>query len=161
MPLALELAAARVKVLTPAQILERLGRSLELLTAGRTTCRRGSARCERRSSGAISCFGSDERALFAALGVFAGSFDVTAAEAVCGADLAALASVLEQGLVRRTEDGRFLLATLREFAPERLSAAGDPGTARRDAHLTHYLGLARDAWAHLGDAGPEGLARPL
>src|SRR5262249_34814226 len=87
LPLALELAAARIKVLTPAQILERLGRSLDLLTSGahdvpeRQRTLRGAVEWSYR------LLTPDEQNLFAQLAVFAGSFELEAAEAVGSADI--------------------------------------------------------------------------
>jgi predicted ATPase/class 3 adenylate cyclase len=144
LPLALELAAARVKVLTPAQILDRLGRSLDLLTSGahdapeRQRTLRGTVEWSHR------LLTADEQRLFARLAVFAGSFDLEAAEAVCSAELDVLQSLVDKSLLRHGEFGRFfMLATIKEFALENLRGLSDASSLRY-RHDDYFLGVAEE-----------------
>ena len=87
--------------------------------------------------------GSTERGAFARLAVFAGSFDVEAAEDVCGAELETLESLMDKSLLRRTAEGRlFMLETIREFALEQLAAMPEEGDTRR-RHIEHALARAK------------------
>ena len=81
LPLAIELAAARAKLLAPGEILERLERELDLLRRRRATRRPASRRCARRSTGATTCSARTSAGVFARLGVFAGGCTLEAAEA--------------------------------------------------------------------------------
>jgi predicted ATPase len=164
LPLALELAAARVKVLTPGQILDRLGRSLDLLTSGvydapeRQRTLRGTVEWSYR------LLAEDEQRLFAQLAVFSGSFEVEAAEAVCSAELDVLQSLVDKSLLRRGEVARFfMLATIREFALEKLRDLPDASSLRR-RHDDYFLGVAeeleaREPLSGMRDLSSEGLDR--
>jgi predicted ATPase/class 3 adenylate cyclase len=164
LPLAIELAATRIKVLTPTQILPRLERRLSLLTGGARTL----PDRQRTLRGAVAwshdLLGDPERRLFARLSVFAGGWALESAEAVCdpeglGLDvLDGLASLVDQSLVLATEPApaagpRFsMLETIREFAQERLAASGDLEPVRR-RHAEHFLDLAGAAEPHF--TGPD------
>jgi predicted ATPase len=152
MPLAIELAAARIKSLAPEQILERLERQLGLLTS---TARDLPDR-QRTLRGAIawSCdlLSEPERQLLARLSVFRGGWHLEAAEAVAAPGggptvdvLEGLESLVDQSLVRSTDEAgaqRFdMFETIREFAAELLDAAGDADTTR-EAHARVFLALA-------------------
>ena len=158
LPLAIELAATRTKVLTPEEILTRLDKRLSLLTSGgRTLPER-----QRTLRGAISwsydLLEESEQRLFARLSVFSGGWTLESAEAVCVTDelgldvLDGLTSLVDKSLVRRTEpDGRprfTMLETLREFAGERLEEEPDHDDVRR-RHAEHFLDLAEAAEPHL------------
>jgi predicted ATPase/class 3 adenylate cyclase len=158
LPLAIELAAARTKVLSPEQMLPRLDRRLAVLTAGpRTLPER-----QRTLRGAIAwshdLLEDAERTLFAGLAVFAGGWALDAAEAVMdpagrGLDpLDGLASLVDRSLVRRTDpngEPRFaMLETIREFALEQLNGSGQAADVRR-RHAEHFLDLAVAAEPHL------------
>ena len=139
MPLALELAAARAKLLTPEQILERL-RSDSISSRAAATPTRASRRCARRSSGPTTCFGRRAE-LFARLAVFAGGCTLEAAEEVAGADLDTLQSLVDKSLVRRTDDRFWMLETIRDYAAQQLEVLGEV-SALRLRHAEYYLGLA-------------------
>jgi predicted ATPase/class 3 adenylate cyclase len=144
LPLALELAAARVKVLTPAQILERLGRGLDLLTSGAQDAPERQRTLRGTVEWSLQLLAADEQRLFARLAVFAGSFALEAAEAVCSADLDVLQSLVDKSLLRHGEDGRFfMLATIKEFALEELSELSDASSLRR-RHDDFFVDLAEE-----------------
>jgi len=162
LPLAIELAATRTRVLTPEQMLPRLQQRLSMLTSGARTL----PDRQRTLRGAIAwshdLLSVPERALFARLSVFAGGWTLESAEAVCdpeglGLDaLDGLASLVGQSVVVRTEPAegqpRFsMLETIREFARERLAAEGDLERVLR-RHAAHFLGLAVAAEPHLTGA---------
>jgi predicted ATPase/class 3 adenylate cyclase len=149
LPLAIELAAARARMLTPAQILERLGHRLDLLTGGARDAPERHRTLRSTIEWSYELLDEEERALFARLAVFGGSLSIDAAEEVVGADLDGLSSLLDKSLLRDNGRGRlFLLETLKEFAAERLSDAGEADSFRL-RHAEWALGLAEQAEPHL------------
>jgi non-specific serine/threonine protein kinase len=144
LPLALELAAARVKVLTPGQILERLGRSLDLLTFGAHDAPERQRTLRGTVEWSYWLLTAGEQRLFARLAVFAGSFELDAAETVCSADLDGLQSLVDKSLLRHGEDGRFfMLETIRALALEKLGDLTDAWSLRR-RHDDYFLGVAEE-----------------
>jgi predicted ATPase/class 3 adenylate cyclase len=144
LPLALELAAGRVKVLTPGQILERLGGGLDLLTSGAHDAPERQRALRGTVEWSYQLLTVDEQRLFAQLAAFAGSFSLEAAEAVCSAELDALQSLVDQSLLRHGEDGRFsMLATIREFALEKLRDLPDASSLRRRRD-DYFLAVAEE-----------------
>ncbi len=150
LPLALELAAARVRVLSPAQLLERLGGRLDLLKAGRgVDARQQTLRATIEWSHEL--LGADERRLFARLAVFAGGWTLDAAEDVCDAGLDLIQSLVDKSLIRLRERSRFfMLETIRAFALERLEESADASELRR-RHAAHFVALAETAAPALED----------
>jgi predicted ATPase/class 3 adenylate cyclase len=141
LPLAVELAAARVMVLPPQQILERLGRSLDLLTGGTRDAPARQRTLRATIEWSHELLDEAERALFTRLGVFAGTFDAESAEEVAGASIDELAALVDKSLIRVTRDGRFfLLETVREFAAELLVTSGE-GEELRQGLLEQLLGV--------------------
>jgi predicted ATPase/DNA-binding SARP family transcriptional activator len=139
MPLALELAAARVNVLAPEQILERLGHSLDLLTTGKRDAPERHRTLRATVEWSYNLLSETEQHLFARLAVFAGGYSLEAAEQVCEADLDVLGALIDKNLLQQTDDGRlFMLETIREYALERLDAAPDEKALRR-RHADHAL----------------------
>ena len=136
LPLAIELAAARVKLLGPEQLLERIAQRLDLLKGGRDADERH-ATLRATIAWSYDLLDAEEQKLFARLAVFRGGATLENAEEVCGADLDTLASLLDKSLVRRRTDSdgeeRFwMLETIREFARERLDASGEENELRRE-----------------------------
>ena len=153
LPLALELAAGRVKVLTPGQILERLGRGLDLLASGAHDAPERQRTLRGTVEWSYQLLAADEQRLFAQLAVFAGSFALEAAEAVCSAELDVLQSLVDQSLLRHAEDGGFfMLATIREFALEKLRDLSDASSLRR-RHDDYFLGVAEELDARERQSG--------
>lgn len=154
LPLAIELAAARIGVLTPSQILTKLDDALHLLTHGSsvTPTRQQSMRATLDWS--YQLLDAGEQATIIRLAVFAGRFDLDAAETVCAAldppredVLDLLASLVDKSLVLVEEDrtatvARYhLLEPVRQYMLDHLLASGESKEVR-DRHLAHYLALA-------------------
>ncbi len=146
LPLAIELAAARVKLLSPAAILERLEQRLPLLTAATRDAPERQRTLRATIEWSHELLTADEQRLFARLGVFRGGWTIEAAESVAEADLDGLQSLVDKSLVRvRPESGRFwMLETIREYAVERFEATDD-ADALRGRHAEHFLALAEEA----------------
>ncbi len=142
LPLAVELAAARIKVLRPQQILDRLGQSLDLLTGGTRDAPERQQALRATIEWSYELLDDIERRLFAGLAVFAGSFDFEAAEAICGAGLDLLAALVDKSLLRQTDEGRFfMLETIREYAVERLGQR-EGAVALQRRHAEWFVELA-------------------
>jgi predicted ATPase/DNA-binding SARP family transcriptional activator len=140
LPLALELAAARTNVLTTAQILERLERRDDLLTVGARDAPARQKTLHAAIDWSYDLLDEDEKRLFAELAVFAGSFSLEAAEAVCAADVDVLASLVDKSLVRRRGDRFAMLETIREYATGLLDESVEADDLRR-RHAEHFLAL--------------------
>ena len=155
LPLALELAAARMKLLTPEGLLERLRDRLDLLTA-----RARDVPVRQRTIRAAIDWSYDlvdrpERELFARLSVFPGDFSIEAAEAICIADLQTLELLVDSSLVQAAGAGRFrMLEVVRQRAHERLAEAGEI-EAVRGRHLEFFVELAERLRPSLRGAGAE------
>jgi predicted ATPase/class 3 adenylate cyclase len=146
LPLAIELAAARLNVLTPEAMLARLADRLKLLTGGARDQPARHRTLRDTIAWSHDLLTAPERDLFACLSVFAGGFGLDAAESVCAAELDVLGSLVDRSLVRR-EGSRFgMLSTIREYAAERLAERGD-GDAVRDRHAAFFVELAEHAHA--------------
>jgi predicted ATPase/class 3 adenylate cyclase len=159
LPLAVELAAARARVLTPQQILDRLSGRLDLLKGGRDADpRQQTLRAAIEWSHELLDDG--EKVLFARLAVFRGGCTLDAAEIVVDADLDTLQSLVDKSLVRHSGDRFWMLETIREFAAERLDASGEANTIRR-RHAGFFLALAEEADPHLRDVALRGGVREV
>ena len=153
LPLALELAAARTRVLTVDQLLDRLGQRLDLLRAGR-----GSDPRQQTLRATIAwshdLLEPEEQELFARLAVFRGGCRLETAEQVCGADLDVLQALVDKSLLRTRAGGRFwMLETIREFAADRLADSGEEPSLRA-RHAEHFLATAEQAAPHLRSGRP-------
>jgi tetratricopeptide (TPR) repeat protein len=167
LPLAIELAAARIKLLPPQALLSRLGNRLKLLTGGA----RNLPERQRTLRGAIEwsyeLLDEGEKILFGRLGVFSGGADLEAVEAVCDARgdlpvdvLDGVSSLLDKSLLRQEvgarDEPRFvMLETIHEFALEKLEESSDAEAIKR-AHAEYFLALAEEAEPGLW--GPEDAA---
>jgi predicted ATPase len=171
LPLSLELAAAWVKVLPPAALLARLEARLRLLTGGARDLPERHQTLRDALAWSYDLLSAGEQRLLRRLAVFAGGWTLEAAETVCGgpADLGievleGLASLIDKSLVLQEEVGgeaRFrMLETIREFAADRLGAAGEEGSIRQ-AHAAYYLALAEEAERQLKGARSQEWVRRL
>ena len=154
LPLAIELCAARVKMLTPQAILDRLDRSLDLLSGGAPDLPARQRTLRGTISWSYDLLEPSARQLFERLSVFAGGATLELIEAVCSDEplFDDLASLVEQSLLQQREQGaepRYsMLATIREFADERFAARPHADATRR-RHATAFLDLAERAEAEL------------
>ncbi|HKX74613.1 MAG TPA: adenylate/guanylate cyclase domain-containing protein, partial [Acidimicrobiia bacterium] len=159
LPLAIELAATKTKLLTAQQVLARLGEGLGMLSSKVQTL----PERQRTLRGAIAwsydLLNPAERLLFARLSVFNGGWSLESAEAVCGPEelgldpLEGLASLVNNSLVVRTETAEgetrfYMLLTIKEYAAEQLAAQGELDLMRQ-RHSRHYLEMAREAEPYL------------
>ncbi len=165
LPLAIELAAARIRVLTPQAILQRLSSRLRLLTGGSRDLPERQQTLRSAIDWSYDLLEPGEKALFRRLAVFVGGFSLDAAEVVCNADgdldvgvMDGIGSLIRQSLVRQMEgvgdEARFwILRVLREYAVERLEADGaaDASGSAREAETVHqrhaafFLDFAEEA----------------
>jgi predicted ATPase len=144
LPLAIELAAARTKALSVAALLQRLDQRLPLLTSRRRDVEERQQTLRATIEWSYELLTPSEQELFARLAIFAASFDLDAAEAVCSADLDVLQSLVDKSLVRHSADARyFMLGTIKELALEKLDELADREAVRR-AHDDHYLAVAEE-----------------
>jgi predicted ATPase/class 3 adenylate cyclase len=159
LPLAIELAATRTKVLTPEEMLPRLQQRLSLLTTGARTLPDRQRTLRNAIAWSYDLLDPAEQRLLARLSAFTGGWTLESAEAVCdpgglGLDaIEGLTSLVDQSLVRRAEPAeghlRFsMLETIREFGREQLAAGGDLDPILR-RHAEYFLGLAVEAEPHL------------
>lgn len=172
LPLALELAAARLRALTPDQIAARLDDRFRLLTTGNRAALPRQQTLRAAIDWSYSLLDEGERTLFARLSVFRGSFTIEAVEAVGAGDpiaadevLDLLSSLVEQSLVEVIEAGghaRYrLLETMRQYAEERLVEAGDLETRMR-RHAAYYGAVIREVEPQLRTVDrPAAMARLL
>jgi predicted ATPase/DNA-binding winged helix-turn-helix (wHTH) protein len=155
LPLAIELAAARTKVLSPAAILDRLQNRLQLLSGGALDLPERHQTLRKTIDWSYDLLNEAERRLFRRLSVFVGGCTLEAAEAVCntsrdlGVDLLeGLSSLVDKNLVQRVDraeaEARFeMLETIREYALECLTDSGDQSPTRR-AHAAYCLVIAEE-----------------
>ncbi|MEV8602373.1 BTAD domain-containing putative transcriptional regulator [Streptomyces griseoviridis] len=166
LPLAIELAAARLRMLTPRQIADRLDDRFRLLTSGSRTVLPRQQTLRAVVDWSWDLLDADERAVLCGLSVFAGGCDLPAAEAVTGpAALESLGTLVDKSLVvaAPSDDGAMryrLLETVAEYAGERLDESGGRAEAER-AHLVYYRELARATDALLRGPGQLAAVRTL
>jgi predicted ATPase len=154
-PLALELAAARVRSLSVADINTRLKDRYKVLTGGSRVLQERQQTLRALVDWSYDLLDEAEQAVLARLGVFAGGFDLAAAEQVCGLDpllpedvLDVLSSLVEKSLVmaeERADGARYrMLETIRDYAREKLAQGGGAADAER-RHCEHYFAMAKEA----------------
>src|SRR5215217_7626129 len=156
LPLAIELAAARIKMLPPKAMLQRLGSSLKLLTGGARDLPERQRTLRATIEWSFALLGDGEKTLFARMAVFSGGRTLEAIEAVCDAlgDLPVdafegVSSLLDKSLLRQEEgpegEPRFvMLETIHEYAREKLQESGEAEEIGR-AHTEYFLALVEEA----------------
>jgi predicted ATPase/DNA-binding SARP family transcriptional activator len=149
LPLAVELAAARAKAFSPAEILSRLDERLPLLTGGPRDAPRRQHTLGATIGWSYELLGDAEQRLFARLAVFAGGFTLTGAEAVSDAHLDTLQALLDRSLIVRDGERYAMLQTIREYALGRLLESGE----------ADFIHLAHARWL-TGLLESEGLTPP-
>jgi predicted ATPase len=171
MPLAIELAAARVGALTPAQIVERLDDALDLLSGGSRTAMTRQQTLRATLAWSFDLLDADEQILVRRLAVFAGSLGLEAAEDVCAEEplqrqeaVALLGRLIDKSLVHVEEgpgDRRYrLLETVRQYAAEQLEEAGEREAFER-RHRDWYVELAESDPTPAGDLPAQDRLRRL
>jgi predicted ATPase len=181
LPLAIELAAARIKLLTPRALLTRLTSRLDTLTGGAQDLPARQQTLHNTIAWSYNLLNDGEKMLFARLAVFRGSRSLTAIEAICGDGLPmdvfdGLESLVNKSLIQQKElpegESRFImLETLHEYAWERLRASGEAQAMQR-RHAEYFVRLAERAepelrqaqqwhWFHLLEAEHENMRTVL
>lgn len=155
LPLAIELAAARVKILAPQAILERLSKSLTLLTGGAADLPARQQTLRNAIAWSYDLLTDMEQAFFRRLSVFVGGFTFDSVDSICNPaaelemdTLDALASLADKSLIKPRENSRFLmLVTIRDFGEEKLESDPD-AEALRERHATYFSDLGKEAETH-------------
>jgi predicted ATPase len=171
LPLAIELAAARVKVLSPSSLRTRLTSRLQLLTGGARDLPERQQTLRAAMDWSYDLLSAAEQRLFRRISVFAGGCTLEGVEAVCDAKgdldqdlLDGMSSLVDKSLLQQVEpatgESRFvMLETIREYALEKLEASGEEAITQR-AHAAYYLVLAEEKAAeYCGAEGPEWIER--
>jgi predicted ATPase len=160
LPLALELAAARTKVLSPDQILERLEQRLPLLTGGARDLPERQRTLRATIQWSYDLLAENERQLLCRLAVFSGGCTLEAAEKVAAADIDTLQSLMEKSLLRHTQERYWMLESIREYAAEHLEDSGEAASLRR-RHADYFLERVETAGLALEPEGEQqyGLVR--
>ena len=142
LPLALELAAARVKALSAGDLLRRLDRRLPILVGGPQDAPERQRTLRATIAWSHELLTPDEQRVFARLSVFVGGCTLEAAEEVCEANIDTIAALIDKSLLRREGERYSMLETIGEYAFERLDERRELEDLRR-RHAEHYLGQAR------------------
>jgi predicted ATPase/DNA-binding SARP family transcriptional activator len=145
LPLAVELAAARTKLLPPEALLQRLEQRLPLLVGGPRDAPERQRTLEATIAWSYDLLNENEQRLLTHLTVFAGGCTLDAAEQVCQADLDTVQALVDKNLLRREGERYYMLATIREYATEHLARADDEGEYER-RHARHYLERAYELY---------------
>ena len=140
LPLALELAAARTKVLPPEAMLQRLDQRLDLLSRGPRDLPERHRALRDTIAWSYELLEPEEQQVFARLAAFAGGCTLESAETVCNAGLDSLSVLVDDSLLERAGERLRMLETIREYAAERLELEGDAEAVRR-RHAEHFLEL--------------------
>jgi predicted ATPase len=154
LPLALDLAAVRVKALTPAQILERLEQRLPLLTGGARDLPERQRTLRATIEWSHDLLGDDERQLLRRLSVFRGGCALDAAEEVAGADVETLQSLVDKSLLRHSGGRFWMLESIREYAHEQLVESSESDELQ-EHHAEYVVSLARRARLVLEPSGKQ------
>ena len=160
LPLALELAAARAKAFSSAQILVRLEQRLPLLTGGARDLPERQQTLRATIAWSYDLLSEVEQRLFARLSVFAGGCTLDAAEEVTDADPDTLQALVEKSLVRFTDDRYWMLETIREYAADRLVDSSEQRQVV-ESHAEHFIRLLTDAKSGITGKDQESVVRVL
>jgi predicted ATPase/DNA-binding CsgD family transcriptional regulator len=171
MPLAIELAAARIRALSVEQIVARLDDAYRLLTGGSRSALPRQQTLRAAMDWSYSLLSAHEQAFFRRLSVFAGSFSLEAAEAICAGEpgeaydvLAVLSSLIDKSLVlmeQRSNEARYrLLETIRQYGQDKLQECAEAAQVRR-AHRDWYARLAEQAESETLEARQESVFERL
>jgi predicted ATPase len=152
LPLALELAAARVKALSPNQILDRLQQRLPLLTGGARDLPERQRTLRATIDWSYELLTEKERRCFRRIAVFVGGCTLDAAERVTGADLDTMQSLVGKSLLRHSEERYWMLESIREYAAELLEQSGEADDLRK-SHADHFSELVESAGLSLEPEG--------
>jgi predicted ATPase/class 3 adenylate cyclase len=144
LPLAIELAAAWAKALPVQRILEQLEHPLPLLVRGPTDAPARHQALTATIGWSYDLLSVDERNVFVRLSVFSDGWTLEAAEAICQADLSAVAALVDKSLVQRDGERYAMLGTIREYARERLGAGARSRALRRE-HALYFLRLLEES----------------
>jgi len=159
LPLAVELAAARTKLLAPERLLGRLDSVLPILTGGARDAHERQRTLRATIEWSYDLLDPDARELFARVSVFAGTFPLEAVEEVCDGDLDTVAALVDSSLLRPIGDDRFLmLDTIQEYARGRLAVLQDADELRR-RHATFFSVIAEEAYDRRREAEAESSER--
>jgi predicted ATPase/DNA-binding XRE family transcriptional regulator len=157
LPLAIEILAARVRLLPPASLLDQLDRQFLLTADGMQDAEPRHRTLNAAVEWSYHLLTAEEQAVFSRLSVFAGGFDLEAAGAVAGAALSTLAALVDKSMVRLNPSGRYdLHDLLRQYGATQLDAAGETAETER-LHFAIFLDIAEQAAARV--YGPEQVAR--
>ena len=148
MPLAIELAAARLRTMSPAQLATRLDDRFRLLTGGSRMALPRHQTLRAVVDWSWDLLDEPERVLLRRLTVFAGGATLDAAEQVCGGDLDVLSALVDKSLVVLDGDRYRMLETIKAYGTEKLAAAGERDAVVA-AHVAYFLALAEAAEPHL------------
>ncbi len=170
LPLAIELAAARVRVLSPSAMLSRLDSRLQLLTGGARERPERQQTLRAAIDWSYDLLSSEDQKIFRRLAVFVDGWTLEAAETVCDPAgdlnldlLDSISSLVDKSLAQHVEQGknesRFkMLQTIREYASEKLVASGEEFATKR-AHAAYFLVFAEEEASEHNPAGPDWLER--
>jgi predicted ATPase/class 3 adenylate cyclase len=151
LPLAIELAAARTKLLAPERLLERLGSVLPVLTGGARDAPERQRTLRATIEWSYDLLDEEERLLFERLSVFRGGCMLEAAEEICDADIDTVQSLIDKSLLRRQGERFWMLETIREYAAEQLEQDGE-AEVLAERHAQYFLAVAEEA----GRGAPDG-----
>jgi predicted ATPase/DNA-binding SARP family transcriptional activator/pimeloyl-ACP methyl ester carboxylesterase len=156
LPLAIELAAARTRLLSPRRLLGRLDSALALLTTGARDAPARQRTLRATIEWSYDLLDPGARKLFARLSVFSGAFELEAAEDICGAELDDLATLVDYNLIKPIGDDRFLmLETIGSYAREKIREEDE----LRRRHAAFFSALAEQAYRRRLDAEAEWSSR--
>ena len=158
LPLALELAAARVRTLPPDKLLERLTNKLSLLTGGPRDAPEHQRTLQASIDWSYNLLEQHERHVLTSLAVFAGGFSLDAAERICRTDVLTLGALGDNSVIKRDASRYRMLESIREYALGKLESTPE-ADAIRQRHCEYFVDLIEEAEPDLGDPDVRDLLR--